>query len=81
MKRNQLDTHEVVTRGDARRHVEVLPAVVIDHTVDTPLTIASGEAVLSDLEPLEATSVGRGGVRDLGEIDHGRPCSTDEPSR
>lgn len=53
MEGDDLVAEEVVAWRDAGRNVEVGPATVGDHAVDTPFT-AAVETVLSDLEPLEA---------------------------
>lgn len=72
MKSDQLDSHEVVAGCDTRRHVEVLPTGIANHTVDTPLSIVGGKTVLSDLEPLETASVSGCSVWDLREVGHCR---------
>jgi len=68
----ELDAHEVMTRGDALWHVEVVPAVVGNHLVDGPDAVV--EAALGNLEPLKVLIGGRGGVVDLGEVDLDRTC-------
>lgn len=67
----QLNTHEVVAWLDARRHVEVVPAAVADHGVDSPR--ASAHAGFGDLEPLESAGTSAGGVGNGSEIDGDRP--------
>lgn len=67
VKGEQLDAHEVVAGGDAAGHVEVVPAAVGDHVVDSPDAVV--EALLGDLEPLEAGRAGVGSIVDLGEVD------------
>jgi hypothetical protein len=47
-----LDAQEVLARREARRQVEVGPAVVADNVVDAPGLGARVKAVLPDLEPV-----------------------------
>ena len=68
----QLDAHQVLAGGDARRHVKVVPAVVGDHLVDGPHAVV--DAALGDLEPLLAAGRGRSGIADLGEVDRNGAC-------
>lgn len=63
----ELDAEEVVAGGDALGHGEVVPAVALDHVVDTPDAGAGVVVVLGDLEPVDAGVGGGGGVVDLGE--------------
>jgi len=67
---NNLNTHEIVAWGNARRHCEVVPAAVCDQGVDGPLVAV--QAILGHLEPLEAARAGRRGIADLGEVDNDR---------
>src|SRR3569833_1072006 len=68
-----LDAQQVLAGGDALGEVEVGPAVVGHHAVDAPLLVARVEAVLGDLEPLQAVERGGGGVVDLGQVGHDGP--------
>lgn len=65
----QLNPHQVLARSNARWHIEVLPTTALNHPVDTPLTIAVRQAILSYLEPTKSAGGSRGRVVDLGEID------------
>lgn len=67
MKSDKLNAHEIVSRCNALGHVEVLPPCILDHTIDTPLTVGVGKTVLSDLEPTKATGASACGIVDLGE--------------
>lgn len=63
----QLNAEQVLARGDALGHVEVVPAAALDHAVDGPLATAGVEVVLGDLEPAQALVRAGGSVVDLGE--------------
>jgi hypothetical protein len=69
---NQFNTHEVVSWGHTGGHVEVVPAAVRDHGVYSPLAVC--ETIVCDLEPLESSRAGRGGVVYFGKPVTDRAC-------
>lgn len=68
MERGDLHPQKVLAVGDASRQVEVNPAVILDHVVDTPDSSRGVESVLPDLEPLGARRVGASRAVDLGQV-------------
>ena len=54
MERDDFDSQKVLAGGDAVGQVEVSPAVILDHVIDTPFPAAGIKAILPDLEPLLA---------------------------
>lgn len=68
MQGNNFNTQEILPRRDAVGEVEVSPAVVLDHVVDTPFPAAGIEAILPDLEPLLAARASARSVVDFGKI-------------
>jgi hypothetical protein len=60
VQRDELNAHEVLSRSNACRHREVMPASVRNHGVDSPLAI--GKAIVGDFEPLKASRASGGGV-------------------
>lgn len=66
VKRDQLDTHQVVARRNARWHREVVPPLVGDHGVDGPLAVV--QTLLGYLEPFQACGPGGRCVVHLGEV-------------
>lgn len=70
MEGNDLNTHKIVTWGNAAGHGEVVPAIIGNQGVDRPG--GSAQAILSDLEPLESGCSSSRRIVDLGEIDDDR---------
>lgn len=70
MQGDKLNSHQVIARSNAGRHLKVLPAIVVDHAVDTPRSAAGVKSVFSDLEPSKPFCVGASCVADLGKVNH-----------
>jgi hypothetical protein len=66
VQRNKLNSQQIITRRYTSWHIEVMPPLVGNHGVYSPLSVA--ETVVSDLEPLEACCACRSGIVDLGEV-------------
>ena len=67
---NKLNAEQVLAGSNAGRHVEVSPAVVGDHVINTPLPCLSVESVISNLEPLLAGDRCSCSIVDLGQVGH-----------
>lgn len=68
----QLDAHEVVSRSNALRHGEVVPATIGDHCVYSPGSVVV-EAILGDLEPLQIKGGGDARIIHRSEINGDGP--------
>ena len=72
MQGNNLDAQEILARRNATGQVEVSPAVVLEHIINTPFPATGIEAILPDLEPLLAARASRRRVVDFGQIGNNR---------
>lgn len=72
----KLNTHEVVARCNASGHFEVLPSAILDHAVNTPLTVVVGQAIVVNLEPALTVRTSACGIVDLGKPDGDRALVT-----
>lgn len=66
---DEFSSEEVVARSEARRHLEVMPASLLDHGIDTPFSTV--QTLLSNLKPAETRGTGACRVVDLGHVEHG----------
>lgn len=67
VKTDQLNTEEVLPRGNAARHSEVVPSVAGDNVVDTPDSSSSVKVILGKFEPVGAFTRSRGSVIHLSQ--------------
>ena len=72
----KLNTHEVVARCNASGHFEVLPPAILNHAINTPLTVVVGQTVVMNLEPSLAVCSSGCGIVDLGQPDGDRALVT-----
>jgi hypothetical protein len=63
----QLDTHEVITRGDTTRHSKIPPAAIRNHGINSPLTPTQPRT--RNLEPTQPARTRRSRIADFGEVD------------
>lgn len=66
MESNNLAAEEVVARGDGRRNASGVNTTIGNELVNSPSITA--QAIVIDLEPLEAVGAGGGSVSNLGEV-------------
>jgi len=70
VKSNGLHAQEILPGSNALWELEVCPATVRYHGVDSPFSAVGVEALLPDLEPLQAVGVCRRRVVYFGKIGH-----------
>lgn len=67
MKSQQLDAKQIFAWGNALGQVEVAPAPVVNHSINSPLSGAGIQVVLGDLKPVEPRNTGIGSAGNLSK--------------
>lgn len=72
MQSEKFNSHQVIARSDACRHVEVLPSLILYHAIHTPLPVVVRQTIFGDLEPSMPRRPSARSIVNLGEIDRRR---------
>lgn len=74
VKSDELSSEKVMTGSKASGHVEVVPASLLNHRVDTPFPTV--QTLLSNLEPTETRGTSARSVVNLGHVEQSRALVT-----